>query len=309
MIRFYLVFIFVCLLFTNKIIAIETTLIPQAEVAKTQNVPADDFSLQDEISKLNLEVEDLKDQVMQQEQESKGLKEELESYRKKEEENNTRSLRIERLKRILSQPVFSVQEVEDKDLDFAYSAILLNNLKEAKEGFIRFLAKNVKDNPNYYKIVKVPISTPKKLIKDPLNINAEKDNLEVIEENNNTRQEVKEEKIVDEDFVNNYQKSLDKANYLLGEIYLVDIQPKEAVPYLVEAYNKSKDPDIIILSLIGITESFVILKKSPEACVSIQRIERTLEKIKQSDPDYEITPSDISFIELIKETSSCNVSE
>ena len=79
------------------------------------------------------------------------------------------------------------------------------------------------------------------------------------------------------------------------------IQPKESVPLLVEAYNKSKDPDVIILSIIVITESFVILKKHPEACVSIQRIERTLEKIKKIDSDYELSPSDVSFIERIKE--------
>lgn len=313
MIRFYLVFICVFLFFTNKTIAVETTLIPQSEVNKSQNIPTDDFSWQEEISKLNLEVEDLKDQVMQQDQEAKSLKEELESYRKKEEENNTRSLRIERLKRILSQPVFSVQDIEDKDLELAFSAILLNNLEQAKESFIKFLAKDVKENPNYYKIVEVPANPPKRLIKDPLNVNGERDTVEVIEENNNTREEVTTEVIkktvVDEDFINAYQKTLDKANYLVGEIYLIDIQPKESVPYLVEAYNKSKDPDIIILSLIGITESFVILKKFPEACVSIQRIERTLEKIKQIDPEYQLTPSDISFIERIKETSSCNISE
>ncbi len=313
MIRVYLVLFVAILSLSNSAIAEEKDLIPEIEVNKIQNKKIEDLSWQDEISKLTLEVEDLKDQVVLQEEEKKELKKELEEYRKKEESNNTRVLRIERLKRILSKPVFSVEEIDDKNLEFAYSAILLSNIEQAKVNLSSFIGKNIKDNPNYYKEVEIPIKKTKELIKDPLNVNGQRgisvvpDNMGDV--NNKNPFETKKEKIVDTDFVANYQKALDKANYLIGEIYLVEINPQESVPYLVEAYNKSKDPDIIILSLIGITESYTILKKYPEACVSIQRIERTLERIKQIDPDYILSPSDESFIERIKEISLCQASE
>lgn len=312
MIKFYTFLLVIFVFFSAKLVAEEKTLIPQTEVSKTQNIKFDDMSWQDEISRLTLEVEDLKDQVMQQDQESKSLKEELESYRKKEDQDNTRSIRIERLKRILSQPVFSVEDIEDKDIEFSYSAILLNNLDQAKKSLQAFLEKDIKNNPHYYKEIDVEVVEKKELIKDPLNISGQRENSSFskdLESTHNNKAIDKKEKVIDEEFVANYQKTVDKTNYLLGEIYLIDIQPKESVPYLVEAYNKSKDPDIIVLSLIGITESFAILKKYPEVCVSVQRIERTLEKIKQIDADYVLSPSDESFIERMKETANCKISE
>lgn len=289
----------------------EETLVPQAEVQQSQKGD-DNFSWQEEISKLNLEVEDLKDKVMQKDIESKNLQDELSEYKKREELDNTRALRIERLKSILGKPVFSVKDIEDDDLNFAFSAILLGNIDQAKESLIKFLAKDVKDNPNYYKEVEVSQEPARELIKDPLNVEGKSTMSSGSVERNNMAEAsapVAKQRVVNEDFLVSYQQTVDKANFLLGEIYLINIQPKEAVPYLVEAYNKSKDPDIIMLSLIGITESFSILKKYPEACVSIQRIERTMAKIKEIDPEYELRPSDISFIERIKEVSSCNTQE
>ncbi|MDR0483812.1 MAG: hypothetical protein LBH40_00840 [Alphaproteobacteria bacterium] len=304
---------------SSKLVAVETpksqnktenTLIPQTEVDKSQS-ETDNFSWQEEISKLNLEVEDLKDKVMQQDQEAKNLKDELSEYKRKEELDNTRALRIERLKNILAKPVFSSKEIEDTDFNYAYSAILLGNLDQARESLLKFLAKDVKNNPLYYKETAVEQQPSRELIKDPLNVEGKSTMTEGSVERNNSQPNapVATQKVVDEDFLASYQRAIDKANFLLGEIYLIDIQPKESVPFLVEAYNKSKDPDVIMLSLIGITESFSILKRYPEACVSIQRIERTLAKIKEIDPEYELRPSDLSFIERIRDISNCNIQE
>ncbi|MCL2567652.1 MAG: hypothetical protein FWE18_06145 [Alphaproteobacteria bacterium] len=308
--KLYLVFLLVLLLF-NVLKAETATLVPEDKVKQSQSAD-DNFSWQEEISKLNLEVEDLKDKVMQQDQESKNLKDELAEYKKKEELDNTRSLRIERLKSILGKPVFSVKDIEDSDVDYAFSAILLGNLDQAKQSLTSFLAKDVKDNPNYYKEIETQPQPSRELIKDPLNVEGRSTMSEgSVERNNaveNSAPAVKQ-KVVDEDFIASYQRTVDKVNFLLGEIYLINIQPKESVPFLVAAYNKSKDPDIIMLSLIGITESFAILKKYPEACVSIQRIERTMTKIKEIDPEYELRPSDLSFIERIREMSNCNTQE
>ncbi len=254
------------------------------------------LSVEEELVKLHLEVEILKETLSKAEEKLKTTELDLENYKAKEKEHLLKTAKLNHYRDYIISDIFAKDVVADNEYNFAYKSFILDNLVESKKNLTMFLAKDIKLAQNYIKRA----STENKNISSSIEINPLS--------SDKSLEQQQEKMAIDEDFVLAYNQQRDKANYMLGAISILENNPKDAILYFVDAYNGSKDPNLIIYSLIGIAEGFMLLHKTSETCLTLSKVNNTISQIKEIEPSYLLNVYNTQIIEELNVSASCPIS-
>ncbi|MFL1780735.1 hypothetical protein ABSA28_00429 [Candidatus Hepatincolaceae symbiont of Richtersius coronifer] len=224
-----------------------------------------------EIIRLNQELEALKTQINEKELSEKQINLELETYKSKEALRIAKQNRLKNLQILLTSTLFGNKDSLDKDYRFAYQAIMLGSIEEGIKQFKVYLAKQEKEDNK--------ILTNQTAIKeDPSQIAK----------------------------LNDKETSINaKANFILGELLTIESDLRSALVHFAESYKQTQSIDISLLSLINMASLFDLLNRQDELCITLKRFDDDLSMIIANSLKSDIAAKYFNIIDDLKKTNQC----
>ena len=273
--KFYFYVVFLLFIYMPMILAEDSILNTDQQEVVNNAIEVDQESVQEEIRKLSTDLDELKHQLSIKEDEKSKLKLELDSYKTNEAKVAERKNQIENFILLIEKDPFIIKEIVDQDYNDALQAIRLENIDIASKYLIVFLGKK-----NKYQA-----------------------------DTNEQALTEQQQKDKEEEFKVNVQRMKDKANFLLGYINTINISYTDAIPYFASSYQQSEDQDLILLSLIGLMESFDHLNKEKEVCLTITRYYDSLKQIQNINRDWTWGIAQKTAVESLDIKYHCNKSQ
>lgn len=285
----YFIFIICCLfIFTNiskaDILPSDTTNQLNTDVLDNEGL------VEDEIVKLRKEVDNLNTELKQKEEAEENLKKELTQYQTQQQLQQDYNSQLTDLQQTILKEPFLTKDIEDGDYNLAYQSVSLGNIKYAEEHLKLFVNKDFKS----VSLEGFGPTVPQ--VSENTNVPGDTDKSNNIAQQNaaNTKTEQKKEYLLAT------QNLKDKAYYILGVINLINLDPKEAINNLSQAYKESNKANLVLLSLVKIIKAFDMLERKDEVCLTVKNFNSTLNQVQEADNEFTFPPQ---YITPVKETA------
>jgi hypothetical protein len=235
----------------------------QEPLVKDENLPSntqgEDIALE-ENQRLNKELEDLKQRLLQEEIEKKKAQDSLASQKNKNQLAKVKAGQISALKSKMAREPLIYKDAEDVDYNIAYQAIFLGDLEKAESHLNAFLQKNNTD------VLSLGSST-------------------------NNAADIK--------------RLQHKAMYLMAEIKLINDTPRDALVMFANAYRDSDDSRLILISLLGMVETFEVLDRGQELCLTVAKVSNVVSQIRAVDTSFRLEEDQRVFLQFVSKKFNC----
>jgi hypothetical protein len=246
------------------------TFLSKQEVSKINiDVNIQPEKLQEEITQLNIQLDQLNKKLKDQELKNNDLQDQISVYKQNEIKNKSIELKTQELKELIARLKFDQNVIDDKDYEMSLTAIKLNNLSEASAYLVLFF------------------------LKEPT--------LEKYQPKEDLTQEQKDL------WMAKFENTLERANFLLGEIKLLNGEFSDAVSYLAKSYILSKNSEIIIKSLLSMITSFSNTDKSQELCIAAQRFVSVKKQLIATNSNYIVPREYTDQVNNLVLKNSCDI--